>query len=708
MLAPRASRLVVRVAALAALAVACGDSGPAGGGAPTIDEPPPTEACPDGMRRDGAVCLEIAAATCAPGTAPFAGEVECGAVGPACPAELFDRDPSGWGCVDRPAPAACAGATREEVGSARCVPLGDCAAPFPPAGAIVVDDDFADNQLDATHFRTIGAAIAAAGSGAVVAVEEGDYAESLTVARPLTLVGRCPARVTIRGAAGNAGVRVSGTTGVTIRGVTLRGHERAVDVARGGDVTVEDVYVVDAIAAGLFADASQLTVRRSKVEGTLPRSDGRWGWGVAGGGGSTVTAEATAIVGGVSGVFAASEGTKVTLSESVIARQAPNGVAARANGALSATGARLELRRSVVRDLAGDGAVVGDSGTVEVHDSILRDVRVDGNMARGHGVVAIAEGRVVLVGSTVSRAESIGLSSQNAGSRIEARNTVVRGPTQSNAVVDAQLRVASERAGFAMQVVEGASGLLDGVVMLDTWGFATYVNSGGALEAKRSYVEGVRPLRSKDGLGFGVGLTVSGAGSNAKLDRFTVVGGTLAALSAGNDGAIEGDHVLLRDVGEVAALGTGAGLSVGSGGKAKLDRSAIIRAAGVGVLAVRGRASSVSLARSVIRGTRVAQLGFGHGVAIGAETSARLESSFVLESGATGLAVAGGSASIARVTFGSNAVGVHVQDGSFLVESDAEGALEAGEVRVSPDTAFTGNGSRVGTGVVALPRAVLE
>jgi hypothetical protein len=705
---PRASRFVVRVAALAALVVACGDSGPPTSDAPPVGDVPSTEACPDGMRREGAVCLEIAAATCAPGSAPFAGEVECATVGPACPAEIFDRDPSGWGCVDRPAPAACAGATREEVGSARCVPLGDCAAPFPPAGAIVVDDDFADNQLDATHFRTIGAALAQAASGAVIAVEAGEYAESLAVTKPVSLVGRCPDRVTIRGGAARAGVRVSSVSGVTIRGLTLRGHERAVDAARGADVTVEEVYVVDSVAAGLFADASKLTVRRSKVEGTLPRSDGRWGWGLAGGAGSTVTAQEVAIVGGISGVFAASEGTTVALSESVIARQVPNGTAARANGLLSAMGARLELSRSVVRDLQGDGAVVGDSGTVEVRDSVLRDIRVNGSMARGHGAVAIAQGRVVLLDTTLVRAESIGLSSQGAGSRIEARNTVVRGPTESNAVVDNQLRVASERSGIGMQVVEGASGLIDGVVMLDAWGFATYVQEGGAFEAKRSYIDAVRPLRSREGLGFGVGVTVNGVGATAKLDRFTVTGGSLAALSAGKGGAIDGDHVLLRDVGEVAALGTGAGVSVGAGGKATLDRSAIVGAAGVGVLAVRGGGSSATLRRTVIRGTRVAQLGFGHALAIGFETSARVESSFIVENGATGMAIAGGSAVVSGVTFGSNPVAMHVQDGSFLVESDGDGALESGEVRVSPDTSFTNNGSRVGTGVVALPRAVLE
>lgn len=70
---------------------------------------------------------------------------------------------------------ACTGATRERLGDAACVPVGDCNAPFPPAGALLVDDDFTAAQIDATHFRSVGAALAAAPAGGVVAVDAGRY-----------------------------------------------------------------------------------------------------------------------------------------------------------------------------------------------------------------------------------------------------------------------------------------------------------------------------------------------------------------------------------------------------------------------------------------------------------------------------------------------------------------------------------------------------
>src|SRR5205085_374296 len=106
------------------------------------------------------------------------------------------RDASGWGCVDYKS-VGCDGATRESAASADCVPVGNCDAPFPPAGAIVVDDSFTDAQVDATHFKTISAAIDAATAGATVAIESGTYAEEIKIGKSLKLVGRCAEKVVI-------------------------------------------------------------------------------------------------------------------------------------------------------------------------------------------------------------------------------------------------------------------------------------------------------------------------------------------------------------------------------------------------------------------------------------------------------------------------------------------------------------------------------
>src|SRR2546423_3836813 len=101
---------------------------------------------------------------------PATGPRDCVPVGwNNCPAG-FAPDPSGWGCTDISPAQPCSGATLETLGSTACQPLGDCAAPFPPANAtIFVDDSYA--QVDSTHFRKIFDAVQSAPFGAVIAVE---------------------------------------------------------------------------------------------------------------------------------------------------------------------------------------------------------------------------------------------------------------------------------------------------------------------------------------------------------------------------------------------------------------------------------------------------------------------------------------------------------------------------------------------------------
>jgi hypothetical protein len=72
--------------------------------------------------------------------------------------------------------------------------------------------------------------------------------------------------------------------------------------------------------------------------------------------------------------------------------------------------------------------------------------------------------------------------------------------------------------------------------------------------------------------------------------------------------------------------------------------------------------------------------------------------------GAAGVAVAvsGSAAFLARSFLSHNAVGVHAQDGSSLVEA-SEASTDPLQLVVAPDTAFIANGVRVGTGVVPLP-----
>ena len=164
------------------------DAGPVDSGAPSLP-------CPGGFAPldGGAGCVALRSATeCAAGTMPVLGSTGCIAVGVRSCAPGFVKDSSGWGCRDVISATPCLGATREKLGSTTCVPVSDCGAAFPPAGAtFFVSAQYTAAQLDATHYDTIGAAVAAADAGTIIAIDEGTYAGSIGVPRSMSLVGKC-------------------------------------------------------------------------------------------------------------------------------------------------------------------------------------------------------------------------------------------------------------------------------------------------------------------------------------------------------------------------------------------------------------------------------------------------------------------------------------------------------------------------------------
>ena len=205
----------------AATAIACGNGsqpghpGGTGGAACAGSECPPPDACPEGFTELSDVGCEpiLPEDDCPPGTGPVIGSSTCEPVGwTDCPSG-FVPDPSGWGCAEVVATSACTGAMREAVGESACQPIGDCSAAFPPPDAsFFVRADYTDAELDATHFRKVGEALAAAPAGAVIAVDSGLYVEGLSITKPVTLSGRCAEEVTIERARATAS-RASSSTG---------------------------------------------------------------------------------------------------------------------------------------------------------------------------------------------------------------------------------------------------------------------------------------------------------------------------------------------------------------------------------------------------------------------------------------------------------------------------------------------------------------
>lgn len=680
---------------------------------PPATTPAPTESpCADGFALDAdGACLPAAApASCPGGSRPRVGSTTCEAVGwtATCPPGTT-RDASGFGCATPAPESTCSGATREAYGQATCAPVGDCGGTFPPAGAIVVDGALLDAQLDATHFRTLEAAVAAAPDGATVAVAPGVYEEAVTVTRPLTLIGRCAASVELRSpptgtASAKPGIDVK-AKGVTVRGLTLTGHVDGIAVGTGGDATITEVVVRDARYAGILVERGRARITGTKVENTRPQADRRGGFDLAGGNGAEITIDDSTLTGGVQGVLAGA--STLALTRVVITKQAPDaGSSVRPAGIAAVAGSKVSLTRSVIHDLVADGAASAeDDATVELDETIVSGLHIDGSAARGYGLLATYGGHVVARSVLLSAVESLAVLARDEGSTLELTDTTVLGPqvttTPSGPLVN-------DGRGAGISVKSKAAAVLDGVAVIGTWGYGVASEVNGTLSMKHSFVDAPRGALGTDpakASAYGLGVTTA----KATLSDVTFTRCAAAGINVGKGGSLSGDHVLVRDVIEGEIPSSGAGLAVGEAGRVDLDASAIEAATATGVLITRGGQSFVRLVRSSVRGTRKARDGFGHGVTVRLDARVVLTGTSIVDHPGIGIAADGGRALLDGATVARNAVGIHAQSGSFLVETDDADAesLTDGEVRVATTTRFASNATRIGSGVVALPAPVL-
>lgn len=520
------------------------------------------EACLDGAGPGGAPCGELAA--CGAGEVAFFGRTECTPVGPGeCPPG-FARDPSGLGCSPVIAETTCTGATRPRLGSTSCAPVGDCAAPFPPAAATYfVDDSFTPGEVDATHFTTIQAAVAAAPAGATIAIEEGTYTGTVTLPRAVTLAGRCAARVTLRGGdVSTPGVEVTRKIKASVRGLTITSFEVGVSANAGVEMALDDLVLEGNRRLGILAaDAgTRVTARGLAVRKTLPDASGRFGHGVAAGFESEVTVEDSAITSSGEMGAGAQRDARLTLARSIVA-----GVSQRAGnrafgwGVGAQTGGQVTVRESAVLDTFGGGVVAAaasDDGaiSVRVERSHVADVRPGPDSAGGAiASCVLAQGKVEIeiTGTTCVRPALTGFFA-NRGAEMTVTSSVVRGVVgdPDEAIGGVLGDSASTLTVTRTAVVDGGAG---GIV------------ASGRLEASDVYVSKVR----------GVGIAVRGAA--------TIAGAVVSDLARSVDGAessasasiiaLAGGTIDARDV--IVRRSEALGVLATASAKVSLQRAAI-------------------------------------------------------------------------------------------------------------------------------------
>ncbi len=673
--------------------------------------------CPDGFAPDGsdAGCVGILpAGDCPPGTTPKLGKATCEPVGwTTCP-EGFTEDGSGWGCAPLVADT-CAPGERPAIGSQTCAPVGSCSALFPPAEATHFVDPA--GPTDATHFQTLTAAITAAPAGAVIAVAAGTYRESLTLRRPVSLVGKCAPQVRIEGPFSQmAGILVSGAQGVTLRGLTLANHALSgVYVYKGGSAELFDVIADGNVGNGLFVTGAGSVLRASHtlVHSSKPDGAGKFGWGAGAQSQGSLELSDSALLANTGYGVALTSGATTSLLRVVVRDTVPGPTGELGYGVVVQGASTATISRSLIERSTGVGVKVSEAqSTATLTESVIRLTVPDSVPLSGHGAVATTGGAITLRASVVAENARSGVMVKGATSSARVEGSVVRGPlpfrpgrfaygivadeTSSLEVVDSAV---VGTVSNALMTQRGATAHLTGVLVRDT------VTHPSDLDAKLS--------------GTGVGLTV-GQGSTVVVEGSAFVGNHSSGVVANvlaepgqtpDPSAIPPTVTLASSV----ILGTlpganglaGHGVDVAGGSQVRVDRSVLSGNREAGVLVVQP-GSAVELGSTLVSGTLARVDGsMGHGVVANLGSSATLRSSWVQKSAGVGAAFSASAGRLLATAFLDNLIGLHVQSGSVLVTtSDAQTPPGPLEVRVSADCVFAGNAARLGTELVPLPEPV--
>ncbi|MDP3236310.1 MAG: right-handed parallel beta-helix repeat-containing protein [Myxococcales bacterium] len=566
---------------------------------------------------------------CDAGQAAFPGE-GCSALGwSVCPAGFT---PTATSCEPVLPSAACTGATRAALGQTNCVPVGDCSAPFPPPAATVFVD--ADGGVDATHFRTIAAALSAAPAGATIAIADGRYAESLKPTRPVKLVGRCPSRVSL---VGNPGIELIRTRDVELESLTVRDSILAARLELGASLRLRHVVLEDNLRSGIQAldRGTQVVLDDVVIRGTAPDpATATFGQGIAMGSAAQLTLTDVELRGnGETALFLNQAGTAATLTRVLVSDTQPRASTGRLGWGIAVqAGASLTATQLVVQDNLGVGILIAQRGSsATLTDTVVRRIAESTDAtgaAFGFGVSAQAA-TLTWTGGAIEDVTGGLLDVQGTEGVATVRN------------VTGQRTLAGGAPRFGVEARNGAKVTLERVWLAN-------LTSSGVLALDRSEV-------TIDHLAVagvtGIGLRAQGGritGTAVDVRNHTEAG-ALASLT----GQLQLSRSVLANAASTTADGgLGLGASASQNSSLTLDECLLDNNLTAGVY-VRDPGSRGTVTRSELRGTRLDANGeFGQGVIVESGAKVTMDDVAVSQNHTSGVQVAGAASELTmtRVT----------------------------------------------------------
>ncbi len=276
----------------------------------------------------------------------------------------------------------CGPGTLAVPGDSACHEVAPCAAgPFPaaPSGgkAVYADGSYQAGNSDGTMahpWTTIQQAVDAAGAGDAVLVAAGKYAEDVSLAKAVRVIGLCPAKVEL---AGPKGVAVAASN-AELHALAVTGGGVAVSKASG--VVLAGVWLHDTGAEALLVDEGAAALRSSLIEHPV-------GYGIRAHAGD-VTVEASVVRDVNAGKI---------LSAGIYA--SPNFTAKKPS--------HVVVRGSLIERMPYAG-IYASSSDVTLDGSVLRDV-TPGADGEGDGLNVLSEdlgAKLTVTGSVIERVTS--------------------------------------------------------------------------------------------------------------------------------------------------------------------------------------------------------------------------------------------------------------------------------------------------------------
>lgn len=530
----------------------------------------------------GGGCKRVGVAPCEEGIA-VPPDWSCRRVGrPESCRTGWERATGGW-CEPILPSSSCAAGEMERIGERSCQPVGDCGngtwgSIATSAETIYVDRAYLGGGSDGSQgkpFTTIGGALAAAASGAQIAVAEGRYEEDLRLDKPVTLEGRCARLVTIAGQGVNAHSAVEVAAGPSVlRGVTVNGPKEGVSVdsaalvveaaiidspgdsalvaVSGADLTVRRSLLQRGVQFGLLVEGAKAQLEGSVIREGQPRSDGRFGTGIQVSGSSSRLSLSDSLVLRNSHLGIAISGAQVTLEGSVVSGTLPQasdkkngtGIVAMIDGASPAV---VTLQESLVADNSQAGISISGS-ELTLDRSVVRDTRPRAlDQTLGSGIQAVYKGRVaklVLRDSAVVANTAVGIAVAGAEATLERSLVLDTLPQASDKSAGAGIQVTPDPNSGTASKLSAADCVISGnrsqglaLTSSDAILERTIIRDTLAQESDRSLGIGARAsaatLTLRDCLvsgnrTLGVGLN----GADATIER-TILRGTLGQSSDG-------------------------------------------------------------------------------------------------------------------------------------------------------------------------------